>query len=76
MPKSRTGAVVLYDKGSAIQQAGYLVTMCQIKVASKSHSSRPMALTVQGNFMGLTNIILIPPSLTNDEYIEFKEHNR
>ena len=40
------------DTGGTIQQAGYLVTMCQIKVASKSHSSRPMALPVQGNFMG------------------------
>ena len=54
MPQPKTGAVytctvVLYDKGGTIQQAGCLVTGCQIKVASRSHSSRPMASPMRDN---------------------------
>ena len=34
--------MVLYDKRGTTQHADYLVNGCQIKVASMSHSSRPM----------------------------------
>ena len=40
--------VVLYDKGGTIERAGCLVTGCQIKVAPRSHSSRPMASPMYG----------------------------
>ena len=41
--------MVLYDKGGTIQRAGCLVTGCQIKVASRSYSSRPMASPIREN---------------------------
>ena len=41
--------LIYYDKGGSIKRAGCLVTGCQIKMASRSHSSRPMASPMPSN---------------------------
>jgi hypothetical protein len=42
-PFKKTAIVFFYDKGGKLQQAGWIVGWCQLKVASRSHSSRPIA---------------------------------
>ena len=49
--------VVLYDNGGTIQRAGCPVTGCQIKMTSRSRTSRQMASSMRGN----VSLCIIPP---------------